>query len=90
MVPFLQAVIGDMISLVAVMAIIGAIIKLFQIATSLNEIRDLLVEIKRNTQDYSPTASAGLRHYPEPSSLDALHGRPDAGSLHTAVLNPEP
>lgn len=90
MIPFLQAIIGDMISLVAVMAIIGAIIKLFQVASTLNEIKDLLTEIKRNTADYSPTASTAAPRYPESSSLHALEGRPDAGSLHTAVLNPEP
>lgn len=88
MISILQAIIGDAISLAAVVAILAGIIKLFQIATSLTEIRDLLVQIKRNTQDYSP---AGHSEFRPAESLHLDSGnRADASTFHSALVNPEP
>ncbi|HXP88087.1 MAG TPA: hypothetical protein VN841_25375 [Bryobacteraceae bacterium] len=90
MIPLLQAVLGDMISLMAVMAIIAGIAKLFQIATSLNEIKDVLIEIKRNTRDYSVPVSSEAEPYPSESPLHAGGSGSDAASLQAALLDPEP
>jgi hypothetical protein len=49
----LQAVIGDMISLVAVAAVIGGLIKLFQMSATLTEIKDVLLEIRRDSRELS-------------------------------------
>jgi hypothetical protein len=80
--PFLQAIIGDMVSLVAIMAILSGIIKLFQIATSLNEIKDVLSEIKRNTQDYPVVPGSALDRFPSEAGMGA-ESRPD---YHSAIL----
>ena len=58
-IPFLQAIIGDMISVMAVVAVLAGIYKVFQMAASLNEIKDLLADIKRNTHDISSPAPEG-------------------------------
>jgi hypothetical protein len=89
-IPFLQAIIGEMITLVAVMAIVGGVMKLFQIATSLNEIKDLLTEIKRNTRDYSPPAHTDAQRYASESPLHGDGSESDADSLHPALSEPEP
>ena len=73
MLPVLQAIIGDMVSLVAVMAILAGIIKVFQIGSTLNEIKDVLGEIRRNTQDYSPSAAASRPGSPIRSADALLH-----------------
>jgi hypothetical protein len=85
----LQAIIGDMISLVAVLAILGGIIKLFQIATSLNEIKDLLIEMKRNAREVPPSVS-GVPSYSAASPRGALANRSGAEALQAALLDPEP
>lgn len=79
-------VISGVVSLVMYSLVILGIYKVFQIGTDVNEIRDLLRDIKRNTQDLSPTAShlpsavplaQALKayeddpaHEPEPADLD--------------------
>lgn len=81
----LQAIIGDAISLAAVVAVLAGIIKQFQIAASLNEIRDLLAQIKRNTQDYTPASSVGFeRRATEALHHEGLHGE----SVPNEVLSP--
>ena len=85
MLPFLQAIVGEMISLVAVVAILAGIIKVFQIATSLNEIKDLLTEIKRNTQDYSTVAGTSRSRTPE-RALGIVGTTSEADSIIRASL----
>ncbi len=53
----LQLLLSGIGSLVVYGLMIGAVYKLFQIATDLSEIKDVLHDIKRNTQDAHPPAS---------------------------------
>jgi hypothetical protein len=62
-----------MVSLVAVIAILAGIIKVFQIGSTLNEMKDLLGEIRRNTQDYSPSGVASRAGSPMRSADALLH-----------------
>jgi hypothetical protein len=89
-IPFLQAIIGEMITLVAILAILGGVMKLFQIATSLTEIKDLLTEIRRNTRDYSSAGDSAAQPYPSESPLHATGSESDADSFHPALSEPEP
>jgi hypothetical protein len=89
-IPFLQAIIGEMITVVAILAILGGVMKLFQIATSLNEIKDLLTEIRRNTRDHLPPVGSEAHRYPSESPLHADGSESDAHSLHPALSEPEP
>ena len=61
-----QAILGTLVSIVIYAVILMGVIKLFQIATDLSEIKDLLHDIKRNTQD---AALPGLSAPPSPESL---------------------
>jgi hypothetical protein len=94
MIPFLQAILGDMISLVVIGAVIAGIMKLFQIATSLNEIKDLLGDIKRNTldiapsADYAPADAAFQPHSPD-SLLRAVSAPSDPDAVPSTVFDPE-
>ena len=72
MIPFVQAILGDMISLAAVGAIVAGIAKLFQMGTTLNEIKDLLVEIKRNSVDLGRSAPVPAAYSQPPQSPEAL------------------
>jgi hypothetical protein len=54
---FLQAALGSIVSITAFALLVAGVLKTFQIATDLGEIKDLLRDIKRNTQDYSAPAS---------------------------------
>ena len=74
MIAILQAVIGDMISLVAVAAIIGGIIKLFQISTTLTEIKDVLIEMRRDGRDLSAAPQRPVVRVPAPPTV-----RPQTG-----------
>ena len=84
----MQAVFGDMISLAVIGAVIAGIMKLFQIATTLNEIKDLLTDIKRNTLDYAASAGASRPHSPE-SLLRAVGGEPVPSAVEAAQYEPE-
>jgi hypothetical protein len=47
-------IVSGLVSIVMYSVVIFGIYKVFQIGTDVNEIRDLLRDIKRNTQDISP------------------------------------
>ena len=89
MAPFFQAIIGDTLTMVAIIAILAGIMKIFQIATSLNEIKDLLRDIKRGTEDYSPVAGASRQRAFEPS-IRPIDSASEAESIiRASVLEPE-
>ena len=53
---FLQPALSSLVSTI-ILAMIGAgVLKLFQIATDVHEIRDLLEAVKRNTAEYGSSA----------------------------------
>ena len=62
----LQVVIGGVVTIVVYTLILFGIFKVFQIAGEVSEIKDLLQDIKRNTQDATPAA---LVHPQSPESL---------------------
>lgn len=59
-------VISSLFSIVLYALLIFGVYKVFQIGVDVNEIRDLLRDIKRNTQDLTPAASQ--IHSPAPLS----------------------
>lgn len=60
----LQVVVSGVVTVVVYAMIVAGVMKLFQIATDLGEIKDALNEIRRNTQDVVPPSFA--RHSPAP------------------------
>lgn len=81
-VTLIQAVLANGISIVVIFAVLGGVMKVFQIGTTLTEIKDVLQEIKRNTSDYQPPA-AGAAQQPQSGEemLRALDSRlGEAGS----------
>ena len=76
-----------MISMVVVVALIGGIYKVFQIATAMNEVKDLLTDIKRNTMDYSHISLATSR--PDESPRRPLGTALDSSPIRSSVLEPE-
>ena len=50
---FMQLAVGQVISLIVFGLLVAGVLKAFQMAADLGEIKDLLRDIKRNTQDVS-------------------------------------
>jgi len=73
-----QLVISSVVTTLVYSAILAAVIKLFQIATDLSEIKDLLKDMKRNTEGNPPAAPASALSHA--SLLRAVSGEayPDA------------
>jgi hypothetical protein len=82
-----QAFIGDIVSIILFALVATGIMKVFQIATDVREMKDALMDIKRNTQDAvalpvarqhaaPPTASELQRPAMTPEELvRAVHSR---------------
>ena len=92
MAPF-QMVVSGIVTIVVYSLILAGVFKLFQIATSLSEIKDLLLDIKHNTQDLDfpdaiPTALAPTQ---SPANLSlAFEAEPEQGPPSVpAGVNPE-
>ena len=85
--PILQTILGDMFTLAVVGAVIAGIVKLFEATAALNEIKDLLVDIKRNTSDYTPPSRISPPHSPE-ALLRAV--KDDPAALEAALYDTEP
>jgi len=78
----MDTVLNVVLSLTAYAAVMAGVLKLFQIGTDLGEIKDLLRDIKSNTNDsMSPAISTpespehllravSAESYPEPSSVE--------------------
>jgi hypothetical protein len=79
----IQAVLGTLVSTVIYAVILTGVVKLFQIATDLREVKDLLHDIKRNTQDASLPR---LQTTPSPESLLHAVNRESAGPQEPAEL----
>lgn len=71
-----QIVIGTLAPAVAYGIMLAGVFKLFQIATYLGEVKELLQDIKRNTQDVPPSRSVDLPYTP---LTTALTGREPTG-----------
>ena len=59
-----QFMVGGVISIVFYSVVLSGLYKVFQISTELGEIKELLKDIRRNTENASPVAPA-LRESPE-------------------------
>jgi hypothetical protein len=73
---------GEIASLAVMVGIFAAISKVFQMATTLNEIKDLLTDIKRNTFNVPAVNVTALAQGSHPNSPEALvraiHATPEA------------
>jgi hypothetical protein len=67
----MQVVVSGVVTIVVYAMIVAGVMKLFQIATDLGEIKDALNEIKRNTRDVVPPAII-QRASAIPDSLSAM------------------
>jgi hypothetical protein len=70
-------ILGELASLAVMVAIFAGINKAFQMAATLNEIKDLLTDIKRNTFNVPAPALSSQAHSPE-ALVRAIHANPEA------------
>jgi hypothetical protein len=61
-----QAFIGDIVSIILFVLVATGIMKVFQIATDVREMKDALLDIKRNTQDAVALPVAARQAAPPP------------------------
>jgi hypothetical protein len=66
-----QLVVSGILTLIIYSMALYAVYRIFQISTDVSEIKDLLREIKRNTQDAPVAAAPQLSEVP-PQSAEAL------------------
>lgn len=69
-------IISGLVSVVMYSLVIFGIYKVFQIGVDVNEIRDLLRDIKRNTQDLSPLPSQVQSPVPLQRALNSYSDGP--------------
>ena len=55
---FTQFAIGNLVGIAGFVLIVAGVMKAFQMATALSEIKELLADIKRNTRDRVPDYAA--------------------------------
>jgi hypothetical protein len=60
-----QVMIGGIISIVFYSVVLGGLYKIFQISSELGEIKEVLKDIRRNTEDVSPAALSARQASPE-------------------------
>jgi hypothetical protein len=85
-VDFVPVLLSSAISVVLFLLLVAGVVKVFQIATDLRELKDVLQDIKRNLQDTKqslPTAPAG------PLSPQELVRAIHAQSYEEAVADPK-
>jgi hypothetical protein len=68
LVPF-QTIIGSLTALVVYGLIVAGVLKVFQMHTALHEIKELLRDIRRNTQPEVPVAGPVSTPYQSPEEL---------------------
>lgn len=71
-------------SLVALALVVAAVMKVFQLASDIRELKDVLKDIRRNTQGL---AHPSVDHPPVPSQLQALGQLPALD--HVQAVHPE-
>ena len=95
---FLQAAIANVLSLVAFGCVIAGVMKCFQIANELGEIKQVLKEIRRNTEG-APVTSPAAVHAVSPAApaqspeklLRALDAESYAEAIHRELsVQPPP
>ena len=67
-----QEVIGGLMSTIAYAVVVFAVVKIYAISVEVSEIKELLKDIKRNTEDHAPAALAPHATSPE-SLIRAVH-----------------
>lgn len=82
----LQVVVSGIVTIVVYSLILAGVFKLFQIGTNLSEIKDLLQDLKRNTQDFALTNSIP----PAPAPIESPAGLISAISAVRAESEPSP
>jgi hypothetical protein len=82
-VEFLPALFSSVTSLILFFSVLAGVMKLFQISTDLRELKDVLQDIKRNTQDRGVAQPASAPSDPiSPEALvRAVHAQSDMDSL---------
>ena len=78
-----------MLGLASIVGVLAGLIKIFQMASTLNEIKDVLVEIRRNTQDYSPAALSAQPQEQENVMRPVGSGSEADAIIRAAMLEPE-
>ena len=71
---FFEAFLGEVFSIIGFLLIAAGVYKVFQMSTDLHDMKDLLREIKHNTQDYTHQA-AGVQAAEPPVVPDAILAR---------------
>jgi hypothetical protein len=79
-----QLVISGIISLIVYSMVLFAIYKIFQISTDVSEMKSLLRDIRRNTEEVTRAAPP-----PQPQSAEALVRAVHASSYEALVGDPE-
>lgn len=69
-------IVSGLVSIVMYSLVIFGIYKVFQIGVDVSEIRDLLRDIKRNTQDLSPVPSPAQSPAPLQRALNSYSDNP--------------
>jgi hypothetical protein len=92
-VDILPALLGSATTLILFLCVAAGLMKLFQIAGDLRELKDVLQDIKRNTQDLGLARPASAPSEPlSPEALvRAVHAQSDLDSLtlDSTVLPPQ-
>lgn len=70
-------IISEIVSIVLYSLVICGVYKLFQIGVDVSEIRDLLRDIKRNTQDALPVPSQAQSPVPLSRAVNSYTADPD-------------
>ncbi len=84
---FMQFAIGNVLGIAGFVLVVMALLKVFQIATTLNEIKELLGRIHRSTLDHAPDYAAG--RVPAPA-LPPLYSQSGEEMLRAAVAAEQP
>jgi hypothetical protein len=83
-VDFAQVALGNLVGIVGFVLLIAGVAKLFQLSTTLNEIKDLLVDIKRSAPlDHAPA------HVPLPYSQSGDEMLRALSATHEPPVLPE-
>jgi hypothetical protein len=78
-VDIVQVVVGNLVGIIIFVLIGMTVLKVTQIATTLNEIKDVLADIRRNSEDYTaPRHATPARPSYQPTGEEMLRALSDA------------